>query len=121
MRARSYVDPSVGDGTTRDEVADDSEIPEGSRVGAQRSRRSVSQHVQQLPRGTMTIDEEGTTHSTDTDDDDEAEDENYRINPHDAGDEEDEAVLGSLVSRLRPSAQQQQTTARLERPRVSQQ
>lgn len=45
VRARSYVDPSVGDGTTRDEVADDSEIPEGSRVGAQRSRRSVSQRV----------------------------------------------------------------------------
>jgi hypothetical protein len=55
----------------------------------------------------MTIDEEGTAHSTDTDDDDEVEDENYIINPHDAGDEEDEAVLGSLVSRLRPSAQQQ--------------
>jgi hypothetical protein len=53
VRARSYVDPSVGDGTARDEVADDSEILESSRAGDQRSRRSVSQRVQQLPRGTM--------------------------------------------------------------------
>ncbi|CAD6336783.1 unnamed protein product [Miscanthus lutarioriparius] len=118
VRARNYVDPSVGDGTARDEVANVSDIPESSEAAAQRSRRSVFQRVQQLPRGTMTIDEEGTAHSTDTDDDDEVEDENYRINPHDAGDEEDEAVLGSLVGRLRPSAQQQQTIARQERPRV---
>ena len=42
----------------------------------------------------MTIDVEGGAQATDTDDDDEADDdENYRIDPLDACDEDDAAVL----------------------------
>jgi hypothetical protein len=41
----------------------------------------------------MTIDVEGAAQATHTDDDDEADDENYRIDPLDAGDDEDVAVL----------------------------
>lgn len=117
VRARGNTDSAAGAEIGRDEIENPSEIPESSAAAAQRPRRSVSQHVQQLSRSTMSIDWDAAE-GTDDDDDDEVDDENYRINPNDAGDEEDEVALGSLVGQLRHIARPQQIVRHERRQRA---
>lgn len=98
-RQRRNVRPRVGEETVGDQIANPS--VENSKSTAQRARRSASQHVQVLPRGTMTIDGQGAAQTTgtidddddDDDEDDEVEDETYKIDPTDAGDEDAAAIL----------------------------